>query len=502
MQAGFSVFAHLNAEKSAHYRGLLEVFVAERGRFAIALRPGEIQSALASRGGEPPPLAEIESALRQLKDWGNLDDAPDTAEVSTVEEFYRQRRLYQLSAEGEAAEAALAVFAEHLQRPGELQAAALHDILELLDALPPLLAEDPLDDAKLHHALTSLTARFEQLTARAQTFMREVQRTVDLHGIEVSAFLAYKEKLIDYLERFIGELVVASNRIAATLLDLEACGVRTAFAAAARRELVDALEGTPEMLAGAAARWEARWTGLRRWFIGESSGHSQAELLRARARAAIPALLTAVTQINDRRASRADRAADFATLARWFAEAPDDDAAHRLWRVAFALSPARHLRINEETLAARAQADESPRTSWLGGTPMWVSPRLRQTGRHAMRGAAQPVIDRSREKAHLLQLALEQTAELLHAREKLLRGGRRRLAQMGPMETAEFRLFLDLLGHTLSRQPPGPVLETMSADGTLQVRLEPIDDGGAMVELLTSEGVFRGGDHWVTIEPA
>ncbi|HEX9786318.1 MAG TPA: DUF2397 family protein, partial [Opitutaceae bacterium] len=178
MQAGFSVFAHLNAEKSAHYRGLLEVFVAERGRFAIALRPTEIQSALASRGGEPPPLAEIESALRQLKDWGNLDDAPDTAEVSTVEEFYRQRRLYQLSAEGEAAEAALAVFAEHLQRPGELQAAALHDILELLDALPPLLAEDPLDDAKLHHALTSLTARFEQLTARAQTFMREVQRTV------------------------------------------------------------------------------------------------------------------------------------------------------------------------------------------------------------------------------------------------------------------------------------------------------------------------------------
>ena len=40
----------------------------------------------------------------------------------------------------------------------------------------------------------------------------------------------------------------------------------------------------------------------------------------------IPALLTAVSQIKDRRASRTDSAADFSTLARWIAEAPDDSA--------------------------------------------------------------------------------------------------------------------------------------------------------------------------------
>jgi uncharacterized protein (TIGR02677 family) len=85
---------------------------------------------------------------------------------------------------------------------------------------------------------------------------------------------------------------------------------------------------------------EKAWTGLRRWFIGDGAPF-QAELLRARARSAIPALLTAVTQINDRRSHRADRAADFSTLARWFAQAPDDNAAHRLWRVASALAPAR-----------------------------------------------------------------------------------------------------------------------------------------------------------------
>ncbi|MGH8018752.1 MAG: TIGR02677 family protein [Opitutaceae bacterium] len=502
----FSAFAHLNAPNAPLYRAILGVFVAERARFAIALRPSEIAAGLAAAHADDPasstPLAEIENALRQLKDWGNLDDSPDTAEAATIEEFYRDRRLYQLSAAGEAAEQALSVFDEYLHRPGELQTTALHDILELLDALLPRLADDPPDDAKLHHALSALAARSEELTSRAQSFMRGLQRTVDLHGISVDAFLAYKERLIDYLEKFIGELVVATNRIAEALLQLETCGIALAFAAAARREQVDALESTPGHRDAAEARWRERWTGLRRWFIGEGGRPSQAELLRARARSAIPALLTAVTQINDRRASRADRAADFMALARWFAEAPDDAAAHRLWRAAFALSPARHLRVNEETLAARAQQPELPRTSWLEATPMWISPRLRQTGRAAIRGAAQPTIDRSRDKARLAVLAREQMDELARARERLLHGGRHRLAEIGPLRRAEFRLFLDLLGAALARRAPGTGgIEAISAGGSLRVRLEPVPEG-EFVPLETADGIFFGRDHWVTIASA
>jgi uncharacterized protein DUF2397 len=46
----------------------------------------------------------------------HLDDSPDTAEAASVEEFYRKRRLYQLSAAGEAAEQALIIFSEYLHR--------------------------------------------------------------------------------------------------------------------------------------------------------------------------------------------------------------------------------------------------------------------------------------------------------------------------------------------------------------------------------------------------
>jgi uncharacterized protein (TIGR02677 family) len=100
----YAVFVYLNAEKSPLYRIILSVFVAERARFTLSLRPSEIQAALVATSTGTLPLDEIDAALRQLRDWGNLDDSPDTAEFSSVEEFYRQHRLYQLSAAGEAAE--------------------------------------------------------------------------------------------------------------------------------------------------------------------------------------------------------------------------------------------------------------------------------------------------------------------------------------------------------------------------------------------------------------
>jgi len=287
----FSVFVHLNTDKSTLYRAVLRFFVAERARFVISLRPVEILTGLATSSAlYRPDLdgAALDAILQQLRDWGNLDDTPDNSDATSIEEFYQRRRLYQLSAAGEAAEEALGRFDEYLHRPGELQTTALHDIAELLEAVLPRLADRPLDNAKLHQLLTSLVARFEQLTSRAQSFMRGLQSTVDLHGIAVEAFLAYKEKLIDYLEKFIGELVVATSRIADLLLLLEDCGIDLAFAAAARRELEDALDPAPGAEAEAQARWQNRWAGLRSWFIATESP-SQAELLRARARSAIPA---------------------------------------------------------------------------------------------------------------------------------------------------------------------------------------------------------------------
>ncbi|MGH9183749.1 MAG: TIGR02677 family protein [Acidimicrobiales bacterium] len=493
-------FAYLTAEKAALYRAVMRSFTLAKERFALHLRPVEVLASLQGQDlAEPVEQAGVDAALAQLRDWGNLDADQDTAEVATVEEFYRPRFLYQLTAAGEAAERAVALYEEAVAQPGELQAAALTDIRELLGELALTAAGPDPDPGKVHRTLRSLRARFDELTAKAQAFIGSLQRAIDLHGVEVVAFLAYKDTLIDYLERFIGELVVAQADIAGAIARVEAAGVDRLLHLAAERDLADALAATEADRAHARTAWADRWSGLRHWFIGTPDAPCQADVLRSRARSAIPALLAAVAGINDRRVTRSDRAADLRTLAHWFAQADRDSDAHRLWRAAFALTPSRHLGVDDTSLDERAAAPVPAATSWLHAPPLRISPRLRRTGHHLPRGRPPSVIDRSAAKAALAALAAEESAQVAAARDRLATGRPTRLAELGHLDPDAFALFLDLLGQALAgKAGPGDAVEAVSADGTVSVTLAPTGDG-ARATVRTAAGSLSGPDHWLTV---
>lgn len=113
-------FAHVNADKAPLYRAVMQVFVAAKRRFLVHLRPEDVHEQLSVEAARE----EMERALQQLVEWGNLQAEPDTSRVTTVEDFYRARYLYQLTREGEAAETALAVYDETLGRRAALQSVA------------------------------------------------------------------------------------------------------------------------------------------------------------------------------------------------------------------------------------------------------------------------------------------------------------------------------------------------------------------------------------------
>jgi uncharacterized protein (TIGR02679 family) len=161
----------------------------------LHLRPDEVQVE-AEWQGAAPPLEEIQLALTQLAEWGNLESQPDTARVSSIEDFYRARFLYRLSVGGEAVESALTTFAQALKRRAELQTVALEDISTRLEALQALAAETVPDAAKVHEVLRDLVRVFEGLADNAQAFMAGVARTIELQQADVQAVLAYKQRLI------------------------------------------------------------------------------------------------------------------------------------------------------------------------------------------------------------------------------------------------------------------------------------------------------------------
>lgn len=496
--ARFKPFSYLTSQNADLYRKVMLTFVAAKRRFVVHLRAEDIAERLP--GAE---LQAIADALKQLVAWGNLRADPDTSRVTSVEDFHRARFLYQLTHAGEAAERSLAVYDEQLGRRGALQAVALGDIAAGLRALRALAAEHEPDVGRSGLVLRDLVGRCGDLADNAQAFMGSLQRTIDLYELEVDAFLAYKDRLIDYLERFIKGLASTGAEIAELLGEIGEADVDRLLRLVAERDAEDVAPGgeasREQSVEAELAVWRERWLGLRQWFISAQGHPSQAKLLRASALKAIPDLLGVVALLNQRRTGRSDRNADFRELAVWFAQAPNEAAMHSLWQASFGLNSARHLTIDGDSAQAREQSPVRPSTPWRDAPRLMISPRLRRTGSYERRGKPSRVIDRRSERQFLAARAAAEAEQAAAARARLLTEHPIRLSELDELDADAFALFLALLGQALSaRRPDEPQTRTASGDGSLEILLTPIA-GAGLVEIRTDEGVFRGADHLLHI---
>lgn len=506
---GYGPFAYLSAPNAPIYRRVMRVLLAEKERFAVHVRPDQVRAAVATDGGTPVADEAVVDALEKLAQpaWGNLLAFPDSSRVTALEDFYRRRMLYQLSREGEAAERALAQYDVALGSRGALQSVALEDIVALLSSLKEDVgagaSDGAADEARVHQAMRGLRDRFVELAENAVAFMGSIQRTVDLHDADVEAFLAYKEQLIDYLERFIHDLLTRGAAIAELLGGFSAADVGRLATTAARRESLDAAPGETEaVLATSRDRWLDQWEGLTNWFVSIPGRESEAKLLRSRARAAIPALLAVVRALHEKSGGRTDRTQDFLTLAQWFATLPSDDDRHRLWRSAFGLSSVRHLSVTAETEEAWAAAELGNATQWVDAPPMAISPQLRKSGSYERRGRATQVADRSAAKRLLTERARVESEQTTAARRRILTDGPRPVSAFGELDPQAFRLFLGLLGDALSAMGPrASTARVHTSDGELTVILTSIDRAEIAV-IRTPGGELRGPDHLVDIVSA
>ncbi|WP_322748604.1 MULTISPECIES: TIGR02677 family protein [unclassified Frankia] len=524
-------FAHLSAPNASFYRDVLMTFARARDRFIVHMRPEDVSADLGRPGDGEPVVA----ALEKLVEWGNLRSDPDTGRVTSVEDFHRARYLYQLTTAGQAAEEAIAVYEEAIGRRGVLQSVALEDIAAQLRALAELVTADEarLDPAKVHLLLLALAERFTGLADNAQAFMASLRRVIDFADGDVVAFVAYKQRLIDYINRFIADLANRGAEIATLLGQIEAAGVDRLLTIAARREAADAVPGLSagseagseagtDIVATSAGAdtsaaadtaaaydtairmavdaWRNRWRGLRDWFLSADSRHpSQARLLRGAAITAITQLIDTVAALNERRSGRSDRSADFRALARWFAQAPDDAGAHRLWRAAFGLTPARHLTVTQETVAAWQEHEPAPSTPWRQAPPVRISPQLRKTGSYERRGQPNRVADRAEQRRFLAEQAAREAEQVAAARERLATVRPVLLSELGVLDRQAFRLFLGVLSDALSARLPGDSeVNTTTSDGTMEIRLSLVPDGG-VVRIETADGVLHGPQHFVEI---
>lgn len=483
------IFAFAVEPKAPLYRAVMRVFAEAKARYELRLRPAEVigclpEAAIYDLGDEPDP--QLEAALDQLVAWGNLKRLQDTTRARNLAEFARRRSLYQLTADGEAAQRAVEQVEASLGRHGSLQRFMLSAILDELKALVVEAAKPQPDPGSLYSTLLGLFGKFDELTNSAGLFMGNLNEALDAGDLADDSFRAYKAAVVVYLEQFVARLSELAPQIERAVSEVDSHGVAGLLDLAAGATEAPTLEGSADPT---RAGLESRWAGLRAWFVGTAGRAPTLELLRDAGLAAINRLLGVVERVNDVRFRRVSRAADLLTLARWF-EAGDDDQAHRLFALAFGLGSARHMALPYEDEEAVAGA------SWWDAAPVEVPTYLRSAGRTTRSGRVAAVEDHAAAKA---ALAAKLRAERDQTDRALVRFGGRgplRLSDLQALDSGEFSLFLALVGRALSSGARGRTV--LTADGRLRVRLS--DPLQAMVEIETPQGCFLAPDYTLQVD--
>lgn len=107
--------------------------------------------------------------------------------------------------------------------------------------------------------------------------------------------------------------------------------------------------------------------------------------------------------------------------------------------------------------------------------------------------------DRSADRELLRQRAEREAAQTAEARRRLRTTGPTLLSDLGELDPRAFRLFLALLGDALAARGRGETdVKTVTSDGTLEVRLALIPDGGTAA-IWTSDGLLTGPEHVIEI---
>ncbi|MGH2736719.1 MAG: TIGR02677 family protein [Actinomycetota bacterium] len=483
------IFAFAVEPKAPLYRAVMRVFAEAKARYELRLRPAEVagslpEAALYDLGDEPGP--QLEAALDQLVAWGNLKRLQDTTRARNLAEFAKRRSLYQLTAEGEAAQRAVEQVEASMGRHGSLQRFMLSAILDELKALAVEAGRPKPDPGSLYSTLLGLFGKFDELTNSAGLFMGSLNEALDAGDLADKSFRNYKAAVVVYLEQFVARLSELAPQIERAVAEVEGHGPAKVLDLAASATEAPTLEGSSD---STRAGLESRWRGLRAWFVGTAGRAPTLDLLREAGLVAINRLLGVVERVNDARFRRVSRAADLLQLARWF-EAGDDEEAHRLYALAFGLGSARHMALpheDEETVAG---------SSWWETPPVGVPTYLRTAGRTTRSGRVAAVEDHAAAKAALtakLQAERDQTDRALA---RFAGRGPIRLTDLRSLDGGEFALFLDLIGRALSRGARGGGV--LTADGRLRVRLS--DPNQATVEIETPRGRFIAPDYSLQVD--
>lgn len=489
------MFRFTTGDRAGLYVSVLQAFGDANERLETALDLDEVRNRLRAVGWfEAIDDADLTDALGQLRSWNLLDAVQNhTENYRTAAEYERRNLQYSLTKHGEAAFAGVVHAMTVLASTGALQTAVLDAIADRLADLLRELASAP--DRPIYTTLSELEHHLESLRGNVKQFNGELQRLLRNDGVDLTVFHEVKAATVAYLREFLTNIDHRTQLIASRIQAVEDHGVTRMQQRALHGADLPRHTG-PDPAAVWLEQRRARWEGLRAWFLPADGSAPRIDQLRLVGRKAIVSLLQVLDRLSESRRRSSNAVADFRELARWFAVLPDQDDLHRLWATVFGLGSARHAHLAHPDPELVSYAE-----SWSSAPAVEVSPLLRASGRIERIGRTGTIPDVAAVKAERAARAARERAELEAAWDMLDTGGAVRISSLAKLDYSVFERLLELFGRALGSAAGSDGLRRgTTSDGRIEIVLRPPLDG-AVAELTTPRGVFRGPDYVVQIAP-
>lgn len=484
---------YATAPNAPTYRAIMAVVADAMQRYVVELRAPDILAALRESDYvvDVAGVDELETQhLDRLVHWGNLAATHDPKGVDRLSDFYHRRLVYHLTDVGEAAHRAVTEVEATIGRSGSLQTNMLVKVRDGLAALDA--ATEYVDPDAIVRILHDVTGAFDTLTHEANRFMTDLGALMTEDRDDATSderFAAYKQAVLRYISRFVDELRRLADDITALLGRLRAGPIDRLIDVASRSADLPDFDGTGAARLDWVAREHGRWNGIALWFVGRDQEPPTVDRLADFAIGAVLTLTRTLGRLNDRRGRTLDRTADFLTLAGWFTECEDDEAAHELWHAVFGLHGARHTHLVEEDAGLT-----STRTSWWDADPVRIPTRLRTHGRVHRGGRTPKAADHTAERQWLAAKARRERAQLEAASARFT-DRVVRLSDLAELDPHEFDLLLDLLDTALTTARQGDGRRaTRTTDGRLEIVLTPPRDDSTCT-IRTTRGQLQGPDY-------
>ncbi len=422
---------YLAVENAWRYRGIMRVFYISDMRFKHWLSKEDVFAGVKELELFADYTIDLcRQDLDALCSWGNLTAVQDASKVATYQQFVNKQYRYQMSEYAIEIER-MAVRLENLfLEGGSLEPSLLERIKDELMKIREMAGADA---ATAGGWWSQLTSDFQRLNQNYQDYIRDWNSTKAEALMKTASFLAYKEKLVEYLRSFVKGLQQHGYDIARVLRDVPEVELSALWELIIRYEQeiprIDMEQIRPEELRASIL---GKYASIEEFFCGGGGRESEVEVILSMTNEIIRRITRYAANILELSSQFSNRKDEYLQVARLFQRASSPEDGDR--------------------------QTESPQSSIFDEAPIRVvlAPRLR-TYREKLQKTAIP--DQQEKKARMREAVLARQAKEQEILQGYVANGRIDFAGLGCLSAGVRRTLLRWLARGIRERGQVTVTE-------------------------------------------